>query len=326
MAVLLVTVRLEEGDRKALREVAGRGTEVLTLEELGDSSRDVLPEVEVVLCAGLRDIGTSDIERMKSLRMVQTLLAGADHLPAEVFRPEVAVCTGAGAASHDIAEHALALLLAAAKNVVQHSNAISNGRFDRSLANLTMRGRVLGVLGLGNVGTIVARQCKDLGMEVMAINRSGDTAEDVDFVGTLDDLEHVLRESDYLVLCLPLTSRTEGIIGRKELETMKGDSILVNVGRGALVREKDLYEHMLSHPAFRAAFDVWWRYPSSEEGRPFTQPFHELKNFIATPHVAGHVPGHREAMMALAIENIGNFYMGRVLMNRIVQETPKGME
>ncbi len=129
----------------------------------------------------------------------------------------------------------------------------------------------------------------------------------------------VLEEAHYLAVTLPLTRETKGLLGRQELQVMRPDAVLVNVGRAAVVQEEALYDHLRSHPEFRAAFDVWWTYPQGGRGRPFTRPFHTLKNFLMTPHVAGHVPGHREALIEAAIENIENYFMGRPLMNRVEQ-------
>ncbi len=319
MSTLLVTVSLENEDRRALQQAVRPGTQISIVKEFEGITDEALSKVEVILCAGLKELPPSRIRRMESLKMVQTLLAGADHLPSEVFMRGTAVCTGSGAASHHVAEHAFALLLAGAKNVVTHADAIRAGRFDRDPTNHPLLGLVLGIVGFGNVGRAVAHRGKAFGLRIMAINRTGKTAEAVDFIGTLEDLELVLRDSDYLVLSLPLTPETSELIGDKELEAMKDSAVLVNVARGNIIQEKALYNHLRSHPGFRAASDVWWRYPQGKEGRPYTHPFHRLENFIATPHVAGHVPGHRKAMMKLAIENIGNFYMGRPLMNLVAQ-------
>jgi glycerate dehydrogenase len=319
MRRLLVTVRLDEEDRRAL-EQAAEGAAVHEFEEVRGRLEEILPGVEVILCAGLAGLEPDKIRRMGSLRMVQTLLAGADHLPREVFRPGVIVCTGSGAGSHHIAEHAFALLLAAAKNVVGHTNAIRGAKFDRSPVNLALKGKVLGILGFGHIGRIVGSIARAFGMKVMAINRTGHTEEPVEFIGTLEDLHHVLRSADYVVITLPLTSRTMDLIGRSELEAMKPEAVLVNVARARIVQEEALYQHLRANPDFRAAFDVWWTYPSGQEGHPFSLPFHELENFIMTPHVAGHVPSHRKEMMRLAIENIGNYFMEKPLMNEVKED------
>ncbi|MFQ5838512.1 MAG: 2-hydroxyacid dehydrogenase [Thermoplasmata archaeon] len=317
---LLVTVQLDDEDRRTLERAVGPATRLHHLSDVEGQLEDLLPRVEAILCAGLRQFTPAMIQRMESLRMVQTLLAGADYLPREFFRSGVAVCTASGAGSHHIAEHAFALLLAAGKNVVLHTNAIRQARFDRSPVNHPLGGKALGILGFGNIGRIVGEFGRAFGMRILAINRSGRTDLDVGFIGALDDLEHLLRASDYITITLPLTRKTIGLIGPEELAAMKPEAVLVNVARAGVVQEEALYRHLKANPGFRAAFDVWWTYPEGEEGRPFSLPFHELNNFIMTPHIAGHVPGHRKEMMRLAIENIGNFFMKKRLVNRVKEE------
>lgn len=312
---VLAAVRLDAQDRRSLERVA-KSHRVVHLHEV-ESLEEVLPDVEVLLCVGLCDFTPTMMERMSSLRLVQTLLAGADHLPLEIFRPGVVVCTTAGAGSRHVAEHAFALILAAAKNVVSHTLSLRDENFDRSPRNLVLKDATLGILGLGHVGRIVADMGRAFGMKVYAVNSTGRTREEVEFIGTLSHLDTLLRRSDYVVICLPLTRRTDGLIGEQELSIMKPGGVLVNVGRARVVQEEPLYERLKANPEFRAAFDVWWRYPAGGKGRPFKLPFHELKNFIMTPHVAGHVPSHRRELTRLAIENIGNYFMGRPLLNRV---------
>lgn len=316
MRRLLVTVKMDNEDKRLLEDTVGDHAAVHYLREEPEAEA-ILPEVEVVLCAGLRMFTPEALQSMRSLRMIQTLMAGADHLPGELFRRGVAICTGSGIGSHRIAEHAFALLLAAAKNVVTHTNNIRQGRFDRSPVNVELKDSTLAVLGYGHIGRIVGRLGRGFGMRVMAISRSGRADEWVEFAGTPKDLPHVLTQADFIVVCLPLTKHTEGLIGRDELKMMKPNAILVNVGRARVVDESALYEHLKSNPSFRAAFDVWWQYPSCTTGYPFSQPFHELDNFVMTPHVADHVAKHRKDMMRFAIENIGNYFIARPLLNRV---------
>ncbi len=320
MRVLLVTVDIDDEDRKALEGAAGPDVQVVALQEVKDSLEELAPQVEVILGAGLRSITPDTLQKMKSLRLVQLLLAGVDHLPATLFRPEVKVHTVSGVGSDRIAEHAMALLLSSARNIPLHTANIRSGKFDRSPVNLSLKGKTLGVLGLGNVGRGVAGLGSAFGMRILAINRTGQTEEPVEFVGTLQDLHQVLRDSDFVVLCLSLNRRTKGLIGSEELDLMKPDAILVNVGRAGVVQEEALFQHLRATPTFRAAFDVWWTYPKGGNGRPFYLPFHEQENFLTTPHVAGHVPGHRTDCMRFAVENIANYFSGRPLVSPLKPE------
>ncbi|HEX9339651.1 MAG TPA: NAD(P)-dependent oxidoreductase, partial [Thermoplasmata archaeon] len=116
--------------------------------------------------------------------------------------------------------------------------------------------------------------------------------------------------ADVVVLALPLTRATHGLVDRRFLASMKEDAILVNIARGKLIVEDDLFDHLKSHPAFRAALDTWWTYPATREGRPFHRPFDDLPNVVMTPHVAPMVPGQRAAAMEAALDNVLRFLRG----------------
>lgn len=299
--------------RQAIAErVLAPRAEVLALSALGDGQlRAALPRIDVVLISGFpRDLPEDAWRRMARLRMVQTLLAGVDHLPYAMFPEGVTICSNAGAFRVSIPEHAFALLLAAAKNVAVHDASIRAGVFDQSRMGRALGGATIGIVGLGGIGEGVAVRAKGFGMRVVGVNRSGRTRAPVDRCATMDGLEGVLRESDYVVLALPLTKDTIGLIGRRELGWMKPDVVLVNVARGKLVREEDLYEHLRAHPGFRAALDVWWRYPRGKGERPFTRPFHELPNVVMTPHVSWAVPEQAIWSFESACENIARFLDG----------------
>jgi phosphoglycerate dehydrogenase-like enzyme len=120
----------------------------------------------------------------------------------------------------------------------------------------------------------------------------------------------LVPSADALVIALPLTAETEGLVDRTVLVAMKEDAILVNIARGKIIVEDDLYEHLRTHPRFRAALDVWWAYPDGKNGRPFHRPFHELPNMIMTPHVAFAIPEQRAHAMEEALENVGRFLRG----------------
>jgi phosphoglycerate dehydrogenase-like enzyme len=101
---------------------------------------------------------------------------------------------------------------------------------------------------------------------------------------------------------------------------MKPDAVLVNIARGKLVVEDDLFEHLRTHPAFRAALDVWWTYPDSKRGRPFRRPFHEFPNVLMTPHVANAIPSQRSEAMESALDNVLRFLRGEKPRNIVKSE------
>ena len=308
--------RTAEAPAETRREIAtrilGSRAEILVRSDLTDADlRAALPRVDVVLVAGFPRALPSDAWRaMTRLRMIQTLLAGVDRLPFDRFSSGITISSNAGAFDVSMPEHAFGLMLAAAKDIAAHDAGIRAGEFDQSRMGIALHGATLGIIGLGGIGAGVAVRAKAFGMRVLGISRTGRTEAPVDFVGTLRDLERVLRQSDFIVLAVPLTKDTVGRIGARELGWMKPTAVLVNVARGKLVVEADLYEHLRTHPRFRAALDVWWQYPKARGERPFTKPFHELPNVVMTPHVGWAIPGQAARSMEAACENIARFLDG----------------
>ena len=158
-----------------------------------------------------------------------------------------------------------------------------------------------------------------MGMRVYGINRSGKTDLPVEFIGTVEDLKKVLQDSDVVVVTTPLTRETRDMIAEKELGWMKQNAILINVGRGDVINQKALYEHLKAHPDFCAGIDTWWSEPADKEAFKQDYPFFELPNIIGSPHIADHVPGSMPDATRKALENVKNFLMGnrlRGVLNR----------
>jgi glycerate dehydrogenase len=204
----------------------------------------------------------------------------------------------------------MALLLAAAKDIVLRTDEIRRGIFDQGVTNKALAGSTVVILGLGGIGSEIARRCKAFDAHVVGIARSRTAREIVDEIGTMADLPRYLPGADAVVLALPLTRATAGLVDRGFLGRMKDDAILVNIARGKLIVEDDLFDHLKAHPNFRAALDTWWTYPDTKQGRPFHRPFQDLPNIIMTPHVAPMVPGQRARAMEAALANVLRFLHG----------------
>lgn len=286
--------------------------EPVILEDLPAKARDAAwPTADVVVCMGFPREFPPDLgERARKLRMIQALVAGVDHLPFDRFPPTAIVCSNAGAYSIPVAEHAMALLLAAAKDIPARTDEIRRGIFDQSAMNKALAGSTALILGLGGIGAEIARRCKAFDMRVVGITRSGGSSGIADVIGTMEDLLRCAPQADSVFLALPLTRATHGLVDRRFLTRMKDDAILVNIARGKLIVEDDLFEHLKGHPKFHAALDTWWTYPDTKEGRPFHRPFHELPNVVMTPHIAPMVPGQRGRAMEAALDNVLRFLRG----------------
>lgn len=315
-----------DAERRAVLAEKNRGAfDAEILADLPETEREAAwARAEVLVTLGFgREIPEDLAKRAPRLRMVQTLVAGVDHLPYRVFPQSVVICGNAGAYNTSVGEHAMALLLAAAKDVPQRTREIASGVFDQTAPSKALAGSTVLIVGMGGIGTTVAGMCKAFRMHVVGVSRTGALVPPADEAGRLDDLPRLLPRADYLVLAIPLTARTQGLVDRKFLEAMKDDAVLVNIARGRIVAEEDLFEHLRTHPGFRAALDVWWVYPGGKAGRPFHRPFHELPNVVMTPHNANAIPGQHRWAMEAAVDNVLRFLRGEVPRN-VVDVTEYG--
>ena len=195
------------------------------------------------------------------------------------------------------AEMALALMLSAARRIVPADRQLRLGdwtiRYEPPPV-LILEGKTALILGYGTIGQHVARVCQALGMRILAVRRhpaapvpAGIEAS----VYPLVALHRLLPQADVLVITLPLTAETEGLVGLEELALLPPHGLLVNVGRGAVVDEAALYRALESGRLGAAGLDVWYRYPESRESRthtfPSRFPFHELDNVVMSPHRGG---------------------------------------
>jgi phosphoglycerate dehydrogenase-like enzyme len=216
-----------------------------------------------------------------------------------------------------MAEHIVALALAAAKRLfIEHAN-LKSGEFNQSSANRMLRGGVCGILGFGNVGVATARLMRAFGMKIHAINRRGTSHEPTDWIATTDLLDEMLRVADVLVISAALTTATEGLIGARELGLMKENAILINVARGEIIDEGALYAHLVSHPHFFAGIDAWWVEPVRHGHFAMGYPFLDLPNVIGSPHNSAGGGAWRDEYLRRAVQNCRRAILGETPRNLI---------
>ena len=290
------------------------------LEFLADAAEEdrrlLLEEAEVVLATNLRrDIKQDEIPFLKKTKLIQITLAGADTIPYSALRPEIIICSNGGAYSEPIAEHAVGMMLALARSFLPLHRGLSQGVFDQRTRHKMLAGAALGIVGFGGIGKKIAEIARSFGMNILAINSTGKTDGDVSFIGTLSDLDRLLKESDFLLLTIGLNKRTRGLIGERELNLMKPDAVLVNVARGYLIDEKSLYEHLKTHPQFKAGIEAWWIEPFNFPKFEVHYPFFELDNLLGSPHNSFLTEGIYTKVLDRALDNVLRFAHGAPLRN-----------
>ena len=195
------------------------------------------------------------------------------------------------------AEMAVTLLLAAAKRIIPYDRALRQHdwrpRYQPSQA-LCMEGKTALILGFGQVGQRIGRLCHALGMSVIALRRQPEQPLQVEYPVEVHGppmLHQLLPRAHALIIALPATPDTEGLLGERELELLPTGAVLVNVGRGAIVSQAALYTALSSGQLGAAGLDVWYHYPLSqsewEHTPPADFPFHTLDNVVLSPHRAG---------------------------------------
>ncbi|MEJ2734406.1 MAG: 2-hydroxyacid dehydrogenase [Anaerolineae bacterium] len=227
-----------------------------------------------------------------------------------------------------VAEHAIALLLAAMKLIVPMDRSLRSHdwspRYQHKPSLLVSGKRVL-ILGFGTIGHHVADLCEGLGMEVTAIQRHAEPPA----IGTPkgikpappEELHRLLPDTEALFVCLPHTAETTGLVGAEELSLLPAGAVLINIARGPIVDEAALYRALSEGRLYAAGLDVWYRYPDDKETRsrtpPADHPFHELDNVVMSPHRAGHTEETERLRMEHLAELLNAAAQGEPMPNRV---------
>jgi phosphoglycerate dehydrogenase-like enzyme len=282
----------------------------------------VLPLVHCVYSHGWPNaLDSGKISTMASLHLYQAGNAGVNNVRFDLLDRKVVVCSNAGGYSDEVAEFAIGLMLAAGKSIVKFERQLREGvyarqRLDELGRQVTFfRGKTIGIVGYGGIGRSTARLAKPFGMNVLAFGRHSTKDRGVNLLRGRAGLMRVLRDSDVVVLAVPLTKATRGMIGREELAAMRPSATLVNVARGEVVQKKAVYDHLVKNQGFVYATDVWW--PDNKGAETFSPdlPFLELDNFIGTPHASGPSAIISGTVAKGALANLTRYFKGQPLKN-----------
>ncbi|MGQ4870555.1 MAG: 2-hydroxyacid dehydrogenase [Candidatus Thorarchaeota archaeon] len=259
------------------------------------------------------------------LKMIQTFGAGVDKIDLDLLRErgDVILCN-CHVNAPEVAEYAISLLLALAKNLVLSDRELRRADWRYTWGgprpNIEVRGKTCLILGLGHIGREVAERLRALGVTVKAATRSGISPSShlVSEVVSIENVRPLVREADFVILTLPLTRESRGLVNREFISWMKSTALLVNVARGEIVDEKDLFEALREGRIAGAAIDAWWQYPKVWGGSgcfPSAYPYHELDNVIMSPHRAAFSEGIRDEQTRFVGENILRFLHGETPLN-----------
>ena len=241
-----------------------------------------------------------------NLKWIQALGTGVDGIVGAALGDGVVVTNLRGLQGASVSEAVLAAMLALARNLPRAVRSQDAGRWDRFPVDL-VKGKTVGILGVGVIATELAPRCQALGMKVVGITSSPRSVPGFDRMVARDELLDVAGELDHLVLLIPYTSETDGMVGSAVLKRMKKSAFLINVARGGVVDQPALVEALQAGLIAGAALDVF-----AEEPLPDGHPLWKMPNVLITPHMAGFHAGYPDEALPIVIENIRHFLVGDI--------------
>jgi phosphoglycerate dehydrogenase-like enzyme len=302
------------GERFALRNTGIAHVEVRSAEELPRA----LPEADVLVVSML---WRNELAALAGkLRFIQSISAGTDQYDKALLRRHgIRLASAAGVNAEAVAEHTMALILALSRRLPEARDNQRARHWRGMIGDLARRedqltGRTLLVVGLGRIGSRLARLAKAFDMRVIATRRDPAAgAAGADAVHGNDRLHALLGEADIVALTCPLTPETERLIDAAALAAMKPAAHLINVARGRVVDEPALIAALKDGRLAAAALDV-----TVEEPLPAASPLWSLPNVLITPHTAGETRAYEDGVIDLLLANLERLRRGEALVNGVV--------
>ncbi len=234
------------------------------------------------MIVGVENITAPVIQASERLKVIAKHGAGVDNIDVQAASDRgIVVINAQGANSDAVADITIGLFLSLARSIPFADRSVKEGGWPR-IIGIQFNGKVLGIVGLGQIGKKVAKRASGFDVKVLAYDTVKDESFAKEWGISYVSLDELLAESDFLSIHIPLTPSTRGLIGERELRLMKKESFLLNISRGGIVDEEALYQVLKNEGIRGAALDVF----SSEP--PRESPLLELDNVILTPHMAGY--------------------------------------
>ena len=267
------------------------------------------PDAEVIM--GFRPLRDGAL-RGQRLRWVHALGAGVENLCQDVTGTEIRV-TNSHVHGDTIADHVFAFILAHTRRLREALDHQAARRWVHDEVRGTpLAGRIIGILGLGTIGSSVARRAVAFGMRVVGTKRRPAPIPGVERVVPPAEIDAVLREASVLAMTLPLTPATKAIIGARELALLPEGAFLVNIGRGGQIDEAALLAALRSGRLGGAGLDVF-----ADEPLPADSPLWGAPRLMITPHVAGDFPGYMDRMIPVFCDNLKRYLAGQPLQHLV---------
>lgn len=300
MKKVLVCDRIEIGELKLGNQFVVDYKPTIEREELINS----VNSYDVIVVRSRTKVDSKLIDRAKSLKLVARVGTGLDNIDVEyASKRGIAVVNSPEALVEAVCEHTMLLMLSLCRDVVDAVNSTLSGKWEKDrFYGTELKGKTLGVVGLGKIGKRVAQIARCFGMDIKVydvITLPKDTIEMLS--AEVLQLDQLLPISDFVTIHVPLTKETYHMLDEKRIRTMKRGSYLINTSRGSVIEEKALIEALQSGSLAGAALDVFESEPPSEQLR-------RAPNVLLTPHIAGQTKEAQRLAVSIIAEKIRNYF------------------
>jgi len=272
-----------------------------------DELKERVKSADIVI-VGWSDLTKNVIDSAKKLKMISIWATTCHYADLAAAKERGIVVTHVpGYATEAVAEHAFALLLAAIRRLPSADTHVRKGDFDwRPFGGVELYGKTLGIIGTGAIGCRVAEIAKAFKMQILAYDKYPNMKKAEEIGMKYVDLYTLLKESDIVTLHVPLTSETERLIGKKEIEAMKKGAVIINTSQGRVIDERALIDALESGKLSCVGLDVFEEEPPAKDN-----PLFKLDNAILSPHIGFHTVEAAKRCTDICVDNVVKFLEGR---------------
>jgi len=273
---------------------------------------------DILITYGM-DTSEDIIKASSNLKWIQVISSGINEMPLEGIKEKKILLTNAkGIHQIQMSEYTIGVIFQLSRKMNQvYQNQLKKKWEVPHFSE--MYGATIGIVGLGSIGQSIAEKAKAFHMRVIGMNTDGRAVPSVDKVYKPNQLKHLMAESDYIVVIVPLTPDTYHLIGQEELDVMKETAYIINIARGEVIDEEALVIKLKNQEIAGAVLDVF-----TEEPLPENSPFWTLTNCIVTPHLSGKSPNYIKKALELFMDNFDHYRKNQISKMKNIVDLNKG--
>jgi len=280
----------------------------------------IIPELDILTTYHIKE--TSFLGATNRLKWIHFGVAGLEHsLFPDILKSKTIITNASGVHAGPVSEFVMSAILYFAKrfkDCYEFMQTTNWTQWEVAKQMVQLKGKTVGIIGFGSLGMAIAKKVKAFDMKVIATRRLQKKVEHkktVDELIPISKLSHLLKNSDFVIVACPLTPLTRGMIGKKELSTMKSSAIIINIARGKIINEAALIKALQNKTIAGAALDVF-----EEEPLPKESPLFALDNVFLSPHISGNFPEYQHDVMVQFADNLKRYLAGKDLKNRVCKK------